>query len=281
MTDTSPSLWQRLPALKERQRRTGLLAALVLGLAVFVLVDGLQALMRSGSYHLDIVAGQGTMLSGPIGIDKPRDSDLLVSVTPEGAPVSFRLDGFFASYWFGNGMWRGEIVAEPGATPGTYALSVRVRGTPASATQRYEVTVWSDAASLRQGAHSLTVSLLGFNPFWLAGILACIGVVPGLLSFLDGRRIVRLLWYAGFSEVFRIAPRPDGGLSLWCSGSKKEGPAEGTLCEVVDAQGRLLGKARLEKKAATCMELHLPAAGDAPGERDPENCYVRLAAPRG
>ena len=152
MSDSSNSFWQALPALKERQRRTGLLAALVLGLAVLVLVDGLQALMRAGSYHLDIVAGQGTMLSGPIGIDKPRDSDLLVSVTPEGAPLSFRLDGFFASYWFGNGMWRGEIVAEQGATPGTYALSVRVRGTPASATQRYEVTVWSDAASLRQGA---------------------------------------------------------------------------------------------------------------------------------
>lgn len=281
MSDTSPSLWQRLPSLKERQRRTGLLAALVLGLAVFVLVDGLQALMRSGSYHLDIVAGQGTMLSGPIGIDKPRDSDLLVFVSPEGAPVCFRLDGFFASYWFGNGMWRGEIVAEPGATPGTYGLSVRVRGTPASATQRYEVTVWSDAASLRQGAYSLTVSLLGFNPFWLSGILACIGVVPGLFSFLAGRRIVRLLWYAGFSEVFRIAPRPDGGLTLWCSGSKKEGPAEGTLCEVVDAEGRSLGKARLEKKAATCMELHLPAAGEALAARDPENCYVRLAAPRG
>ena len=161
MSDSSNSFWQALPALKERQRRTGLLAALVLGLAVLVLVDGLQALMRAGSYHLDIVAGQGTMLSGPIGIDKPRDSDLLVSVTPEGAPLSFRLDG----------MWRGEIVAEQGATPGTYALSVRVRGTPASATQRYEVTVWSDAASLRQGAYSLTVSLLGFNPFWLSGIL--------------------------------------------------------------------------------------------------------------
>ena len=116
MSDSSNSFWQALPALKERQRRTGLLAALVLGLAVLVLVDGLQALMRAGSYHLDIVAGQGTMLSGPIGIDKPRDSDLLVSVTPEGAPLSFRLDGFFASYWFGNGMWRGEIMAErPGA----------------------------------------------------------------------------------------------------------------------------------------------------------------------
>lgn len=207
MSDSSNSFWQALPALKERQRRTGLLAALVLGLAVLVLVDGLQALMRAGSYHLDIVAGQGTMLSGPIGIDKPRDSDLLVSVTPEGAPLSFRLDGFFASYWFGNGMWRGEIVAEQGATPGTYSLSVRVRGTPASATQRYEITVWSDAASQRQGAYSLTVSLLGFNPFWLSGILACIGIVPGLLSFLSGRRIVRLLWYAGFSEVSARRPR--------------------------------------------------------------------------
>ena len=52
MSDSSNSFWQALPALKERQRRTGLLAALVLGLAVLVLVDGLQALMRAGSYHL-------------------------------------------------------------------------------------------------------------------------------------------------------------------------------------------------------------------------------------
>lgn len=280
MNDTTPSFWQTLPALKERQRRTGLLAALVLGLAVLVLVDGLQALMRSGSYHLDIVAGQGTMLSGPIGIDKPRDSDLLVSVSPEGAPVSFRLDGFFASYWFGNGMWRGEVAAEPGAAPGTYSVSLRVRGTPASATQRYAVTVWSDATSLRQGSHSLTVSLLGFNPFWLSGILACIGIVPGLLSFVAGRRIVRLLWYAGYSEVFRMAPQKDGSLLLWCPGSKKEGPAEGASCTVVDADGQELGQARLEKKAATCMELRLVAGGTAQGGL-PGTCYVRLSAPRG
>ncbi|WP_300718450.1 hypothetical protein [uncultured Desulfovibrio sp.] len=280
MNDSTPSFWQALPALKERQRRTGLLAALVLGLAVLVLVDGLQALMRAGSYHLDIVAGEGTMLSGPIGIDKPRAGDLLVSVSPEGAPVSFRLDGFFASYWFGNGMWRGEVAAEPGATPGTYSVSLRVRGTPASATQRYEVTVWSDATSLRQGAHSLTVSLLGFNPFWLSGILACIGIVPGLLSFVAGRRIVRLLWYAGYSEVFRMAPQKDGSLLLWCPGSKKEGPAEGSLCAVVDADGQELGQARLEKKAATCMELRLAADGPARGGL-PGACYVRLSAPRG
>ena len=157
MSDTPLSFWQTLPALKERQRRTGLLAALVLGLAVLVLADGLQGLMRAGSSHLDIIAGQGTMLSGPIGIDKPRDSDLLVSVAPEGAPLAFRLDGFFASYWFGNAMWRGEIVAEHGAAPGTYTLSVRVRGTPASATQRYEITVWSDTARRRLAVSLQTV----------------------------------------------------------------------------------------------------------------------------
>ena len=123
------------------------------------------------------------------------------------------------------------------------------------------------------------MSLLGFNPFWLSGILACLGVVPGLLSFLSGRRIVRLLWHAGFSEVFRTAPQKDGSLLLWCSGSKKEGPAEGSLCDVADAEGRVLGQARLEKKAATCMELRLPAGALSEGEV-PENCYVRLSAPR-
>ena len=123
------------------------------------------------------------------------------------------------------------------------------------------------------------MSLLGFNPFWLSGILACIGVVPGLLSFLSGRRIVRLLWYAGFSEVFHTEARKDGSLMLWCSGSKKEGPAEGALCEVVDAGGQLLGRARLEKKAATCMELRM-AAGELPDGEIPESCYVRLSAPR-
>ena len=93
------------------------------------------------------------------------------------------------------------------------------------------------------------------------------------------RRIVRLLWYAGFSEVFRTEARKDGSLMLWCSGSKKEGPAEGALCEVVDAGGQLLGRARLEKKAATCMELRM-AAGELPDGEIPESCYVRLSAPR-
>ena len=66
---------------------------------------------------------------------------------------------------------------------------------------------------------------------------------------------------------------------FWCSGSKKEGPAEGALCEVVDAGGKLLGRARLEKKAATCMELRM-AAEELPDGEVPESCYVRLSAPR-
>ena len=183
MSDTPFPSGRHCRPLKERQLRTGLLAALVLGLAVLVLADGLQGLMRAGSSHLDIIAGQGTMLSGPIGIDKPRDSDLLVSVAPEGARrwlsawTAFLPATGSATPCGAARSWRST-----GAAPGTYTLSVRVRGTPASATQRYEITVWSDAASLRQGSFSLTVSLLGFNPFWLSGILACIGIVPGLLS---------------------------------------------------------------------------------------------------
>lgn len=278
MSDSSNSFWQALPALKERQRRTGLLAALVLGLAVLVLVDGLQALMRAGSYHLDIVAGQGTMLSGPIGIDKPRDSDLLVSVTPEGAPLSFRLDGFFASYWFGNGMWRGVVSTPPDAAPGHYNLTVGFRGGGGS--QSYDVVIWPDAAAQQAGALSFVRSRTGLSPLYLAPALALAGVAAGLLTWLSGRAAAALLRRHGLSEIFRIQTVKNAQgtfYRLWCVPDIPHTPLPERPNRATDvwrfpveraACADSLGLAVFSGRKGACISLDLPEGGPTPGVGD-------------
>ena len=121
----NPLPWREQARRIARVRRwSGALAALLLCLAALTLVDGLVALMRAGSTRIELIAGQSESLSGPVSSKNPVPEDLRLRLTPETAPVEFRLEGFFPSYWFGNGMWRGVVSTPPGATPGRYGLTV-------------------------------------------------------------------------------------------------------------------------------------------------------------
>ena len=125
----NPLPWREQARRIARVRRwSGALAALLLCLAALTLVDGLVALMRAGSTRIELIAGQSESLSGPVSSKHPVPEDLRLRLTPETAPVEFRLEGFFPSYWFGNGMWRGVVSTPPGATPGRYGLTVGFRG---------------------------------------------------------------------------------------------------------------------------------------------------------
>lgn len=207
--DQSPE-WLLYSSARTRQRMAGLFAAVLLILAMVILVDGLFARMRGGgSYRLEMIAGTSEPVSGPMGSAPAVESDMRAFPIPMDAPVSFEFQGFFTSYWFGTGMWRGLVHVSETAPSGTYGLAVGIEGQPSSTFQTYTISVARDEREQYSNALSLVRRWTGFNPFWLAGTFGILGIGTGLASFFLGRRQNALLRDLGLAEIVRVMPEGD------------------------------------------------------------------------
>lgn len=248
------NLWQASRKIRSRQRWFGRLSAFLLAVALVALIDGLLAHMRTGSDFLELLPGDALVLSGPLPLKNPVTGDVQAQFLPGNAPLHFRLDEFFAGYWFGNGMWRGTVTAEPLAEQGSYALRVWFRGKAPSSAQTFKVRVWEDASARRAGSASFIHRFTGWNPFALAASCGIIALLCGCCVYLLGRHYARLVAALGCGEVFRLRVE-DGGCRLWCLLYGLKAPPAGQVCTVLDAQGNALGEATVDMQRKGVLEL--------------------------
>ena len=240
-----------------------MVSGLLLAVALLGLFDGLLAEMRGGSNRLELLPGESVTISGPAALRNPIASDLVARFSPPGAPLRFTLEGFFTGYWFGNGMWRGEVTAEPGAAPGSYGLRVSFRGAPGQAPQVYTLDIREDAAARRAASLSFLRRWLDVNPFLLAAVCGLAGIALGIATYAFGRRHVRLLAAMGCSEIYR-ASADDGACRIWCLAAGALAPRPGTVRMVLDGEGVLIGEARVEGWRKGSLELTLLDGGAPP-----------------
>ncbi len=202
--------WRLFREARARQRRAGLFAAVVLVIAFAVLVDGLLSHMRGGgSWRLEMLPGKVEALSGPLGSGQPVEEDVRAFPIPPDAPIEFQFLGFFSSYWFGTGMWRGQVHVLEQAPSGVYKLAVGLEGQPSSTFQTYTISVARDRREQNRLSLSFVRRFTGFNPFWLAALFAALGVGTGLGSFFLGKRLTGLLRSMGLAEIVRVTPEGD------------------------------------------------------------------------
>lgn len=266
--------WRSCRTIRLQQRRLGAVSAVLLVVVLLGLIDGLQAQMRTGSEYLELLPGQSVGLSGPLTIKNPVHSDLVARFTPENAPLAFNLEGFFAGYWFGNGMWRALVTADSLAEPGVYQMRAAFRGASAKSAQHFTVVVRADEAAMRAGSASMIRRLTGYNPFVVAAIFGGLAVFGGIGVYLLGCRHIRLLMSMGCCEVVRVRAE-QGGCRLWCMLAGLKAPGEGATCAVFSCDGAFLGEAVAEPSRKGALELTMPACGEArPG------CLVCLRPPR-
>lgn len=268
-----PRLWDAAALARKRQHALGLVSGVLLAVALLGLFDGLLAEMRTGTNQLELLPGESLTLSGPAALKNPVTSDLVARMTPPDAPLRFSLEGFFTGYWFGNGMWRGEVAALPDAAPGSYGLRVTFRGAVGQAPQVYTLVVHEDAAARRAASLSFLRRWLDVNPFVLAALCGAAGVLLGAATYVFGRRHVRLLAGLGCSEVYRSG-MADGDCRIWCLAAKSAAPRPGTVRMVLDGEGRVIGEARVGQWRKGSLELTL-----LDGQPVPEGCLVCLRPP--
>lgn len=232
-------LWLQARFYRKYQRFFGYLSGFLLAVALISLFDGLLEQMRQGSYELDFLPGQAMTISGPVALKNPVNSDVIARFSPQDSPLRFDLEGFFTGYWFGNGMWRGQIIADKEAGPGAYDLSISFKGASAQRAQKYKLRVFADAAQMQAGSFSFIRRFTGVNPFILGAWAGGSGFFCGLVTYWFGRRYGASLTSLGLSEI--LSSEPDTN-SIWCLSPKNLAP--GLARMVLDRDGHVFGEAR-------------------------------------
>lgn len=258
-----PRLWRSAALARARQHSLGLISGLLLAVALMGLADGLFAEMRAGANQLELLPGEAMTISGPSALKNPVAGDITARFTPPDAPLRFSLEGFFTGYWFGNGMWRGEVRAAPEAAPGSYGLRVTFRGALGQAAQSYTLVVREDAAAQRAGSLSFLRRWFGVGPFLLAASCGGLGVLLGAATYAFGRRHARLLAGMGCSEIYRV-DSSGGTCRIWCLAAGGPAPRPGSVRMVLDSAGNGIGEARMEQLRKGSLELTLLDARTPP-----------------
>ncbi|MBQ7738590.1 MAG: hypothetical protein IJT59_02910 [Desulfovibrionaceae bacterium] len=264
--------WQSWQTRRSRQLLIGKISAVFFLCAILMLLDGLQALVRSSSNTIVLEAGQAEGVSGPCPFQNPVQSDLTFKFEPDNGQLSFKLEGFFAGYLVGNGMWRGYVLAESSAQTGRYKLRVGFRGAP-QARQTFDLEVYATFDDLRAASYSKALYFLGLQPFWLAAILGGVAMVLGIFTYLLGRRNLNLLLNLGFAEIFRTTQVGVDPMYVWCSAQGAERLKVQQKLPIYSTEGELLGQGSFKSKAKNVLCLSLPY-----NEKITSGCLVRLTS---
>lgn len=217
---------------------SGWIAMLVFLAGFAILVDGLAAEMRRGPNRLDVTANSETALSGPIPVKKAELEDFYVQGNSPDGQVKLVLDDFFASYWFGSGMWRGRLVVGDNPGLGEYPFVIEFKDAPARSAQQYKMVVWPTMDALRAGSESWVMRHLDWNPFGLAAIVIPCALLLGLLNFLLGRRWAHSLAALGYGEVFKTVRAKDSPIMEVSFGmGERDGIFLGQHCYFYSADG--------------------------------------------
>jgi hypothetical protein len=251
--------------VRKAQHAAGKISAFFLILACLGLVDGLQGIMRTGSDTLEFMPGQSVMIAGTTASKNPKASDLQTSIIPDNGLLVFDFEGYFPSYWFGSGMWRGTVRADTGCPPGRYELTLRFRGAPARHAQKFTVIIWADENDMRAGSLFFIQRLFGINSFIPAGAGLAIALLCGVATYRAGRRYFVILGEMDCAEIFYVGSEKET-LVLWCLVDKNRPLPPGQTHAVLAPDGRIIGQAVVAEQKKSTLVLHAPA--DMPVERD-------------
>ena len=253
----SHPLWPLWLSRRKQQLFAGKISAFFFLLAVLALADGLQTLVRTDTNEIVLLAGQSDGVSGPCPLQNPVTTDLQARFSPSDTELRFELEGFFAGYLIGNGMWRGQVLAPHACASSEATLLVTFQGTPQG--QKFHIRVFATEEDLRAHSPSLLYCHLGMRPFVLAACFAVVALLPALFTLVLGRKNLNLLQQLHLAEIFRVQDKVSENGSqrfLWCA-DYGESLKIGQALSVFSAEGDALGQAVVvsQNKRVLCLSM--------------------------
>jgi len=227
----STSLNRAFTALR-RARLSGSVSACFFLLTCLLILDGLQALMRSDFNRIDLPLGGQTPISGAMPQQAKSRADIVAII--EG------LDGIdfvpltdFRGHWFGAHMWRATLDAGKATKPGRGELTivdmVPAKNTTTNATitvqnpnQIYSITLWPSEDAMRAAHFSLIHRLTGLSAFIWAGVSFVCAIGIAAWHVLLNQRAHRALAAEGLFVIHGLRKTDAGCQAIFSPGDRKD-----------------------------------------------------------
>lgn len=198
------------------QKRTGVVAMMLLVAALLSLADALVGGFRGERGSIPLIPGSRFLISGPLPPRTEAIKDFVIEGQPEDGSVRLVPETLFAGYWFGGSMWRGAIVVDAQAQEGRYVISVKdAYGEKQNPALVFNVRLWPDEATRNANSPSRLTRLTGKSPFVIAFALALGGMVAIGVHFVCGRLWARHLHAHHCGEIYKLR-QTDRGTEVTC-----------------------------------------------------------------
>ena len=268
----NPSKRSALAALG-KARLSGCISACFFLLVVLLLIDGLQALMRTDFNQIEIALGGQVLISGAMPLQAKGHADLTAIIEGNDG-LSFTPLTSFTGLWFGAHMWRGALDASNAAEPGRAMLTildmVPAKSTSSNATimvqnpsQIYSITVWPTEEALQAAHASLSRRLTGLSAFlWAGGIFAC-GIGMSIWHFFLNRAAHRALAEEGIFLIYAQKETEAGYQTQFSPGDRQDLQAQQPML-LLTPQGVQQGKGVLSECSEHKCSAFFPLDGAVP-----------------
>jgi len=198
------------------QKRSGLLAMVLLVGALLALADALVGGFKGGNSLVELIPDSRYAISGPLPPKTTAIKDFIIEGQQANGSVRLVPETIYSGYWFGGSMWRGAIVVDASAHEGNYEFKVKEStGEKQNPTLVFAIKVWPDQATLNAHSPSRLIRMTGRNPFVIAFGLALCGMAAAGANFILGRLWARHLTAHHCGEIYKLR-RTERGTEVVC-----------------------------------------------------------------
>jgi hypothetical protein len=249
------------------QKRTGLLAMVLLGAALLSVADGLVGGLAGNRGLIELLPGSSFAISGPMPPRTETIDQFVIDGEPADGSVRLVPRAIFSGFWFGGAMWRGTIEVAADAREGSHLLTVHDRyGEKQNPALVFQVRVWPDLAARNAHSPSRLTRLTGQSPYAFALGFAIFGLFAGAANFLCGRLWTRHLHAHRCGEIYR-ARRTDQGTAVACELPSAVDLHPGRVCTIYRPGGEPLCTGRVSGCENNEVLLHVdPSWPVRPGD---------------
>ena len=270
-----PSHASPLPRSVERMRRLRrcLAAVAVCAAAIGALcsLDALIAEIRTPDGSLPIAVGRTALISGKIRLkDGEGQPSFAIRIEPQDGGLVAADVNLHRSLASDSLKWSALLTPKPGASP-HYTVTAGPADIPNPLADRWEVSVLSDEAAMRNASPSVTLRLVGLDPLETALAALTLAATTCLLYFCLIYFTAGWLARRGFARVYHTRREGDDTV-LYCM-DPDAAISDGGLYPVMTASGQALGMAAVISRGLRYCVLRLGAAQARAG------CLIVLQLP--
>jgi len=193
------------------QKRTGLVAMVLLTGALLALADALVGGLSGAQGQIELTPGSRYQISGPMPPRTEAIKDFVIDGQPGDGSVRLLPEDVFSGYWFGGNMWRGVIEVADAARESTFVIAVKDRfGEKQNPALVFKVQIWPDQATHNAHSASFLTRKTGYSPYFFAVGLALTGLVAAGCNFLLGRLWAQHLAAHDCGEIYKLRQTEQG-----------------------------------------------------------------------